>query len=143
MGHNYTKSSDLSTTTKQTSFDRKVILVTTIPFYVIDGNELEYCLDTGDDSLNQLVDLRLKQFAITDPKYRLLTCLYQNGRMYLTIEKIDQTVFEQTDFQVIKDIIEWSTKTMILSLYECRLSPFLDDLGDIYLGLKTEQIDYF
>ena len=125
------------------TFDHKVILVTIIPFYIIHGNELEYCLDTGNDSLNQLVDSRLRQFTIVDPMYRLLTCLYQNGRMYLTIEKINQTVFEQSDFIVIKDIIEFSTKIMILSDQECRSSPFLDDLGDIYLGLVTDKIDYF
>ena len=132
-------------------------MLTIAPIFVIhQGGEPEPQVSTANDQLDQLVKDRFRQCG----KYLQRLLQQQLGyvtlamvdqedyRLYLTIEKSNQQLFSHQDTMMIRQFFDKYNRDpdiqrlVILTAQEADDSPFFDDLGDLHLGFRVEQIDY-
>lgn len=132
--------------------DKKAILITLTPNYILNDHEIVYNLDTGSESLNHTIHYKLNDIIVEIKKIlgelfqlKTLACIYEKHKFHITLEKFDQTIFDLNDCSIIRQSIlkynQYDQAIMIMSEDEANLSMY-DDLGPIKLGLNIDQIDF-
>lgn len=156
MGQGQSNLSNLDQDLKKTEdccFEEKIILLIINPIYIINNDDFEKNLSTGDDILDELVDQRIKKLdkylsnELSNAfKYETGTIEVNNHKIYLTLEKLNKLAFTINDCYQIREFFDnynkSSKKLTILKENEAIQSPFYDDLGDIKLGFMIESIEY-
>jgi len=132
-------------------------MLTLSPVYVIRGQGVETSLPTGNSDLDALVGQRIKacEPALVELfrahfLYNILAVFFntEEGRIYVTLEKADQSPFGQSDSQRLRAHFDrmgsmWDQLPTLLTETEARPSLFYDDLGDLKLGFRiVGPIDY-
>jgi len=134
-------------------FEKKVVLLIVRPIYIINEDEFEQNLATGNDALDLSIDEKIKKcenylqnLVLNNLKYNTLAIVIKDQKIYLTIEKINKSTFEITDCESIRNFFDNynhnSKKLTIMNEVEADTSPFFEQLGDIKLGFIVEQLDY-
>ena len=134
-------------------FNQKVIFLTIAPFYIINTEDFEYNLSTGNDKLDDIVTVKVtkclpyfKELFKNNFEYETLVSFTNNNKIYLTVEKTNNETFSSNDCEFIRNFFDKynkdEKKLTVICEDEATLSPFFEDLGDIKLGFNIEQIDY-
>jgi hypothetical protein len=123
------------------------------PFYVIDKDEVEYNLSTGNDQLDEKVnekirkcELYLKNLLTKQCQYNTLFSITKDNKIYLTVEKTSKEIFDSNDCDFIRKLFDHynqiEKKLVIINENEAQISPFFEDRGDLQLGFAIDLIDY-
>ena len=135
------------------TIEEHVILLTISPVLVVDG-DIETKLTTGSNQLDDLLYKRLShheniisKLITNNLKYNLLYADTTDGKVYVSLEKIDKTLITLDDCQTIRkffyDYTLSQTNPIIIKDAEAIDSLFYDDLGHIRLGsLITDPIEF-
>lgn len=136
--------------------DKKAILITLKPTYIINdltpNGEIIDNLDTGNELLNQKIEQKLSNTTLTikklllELKFNVLACIQQNTLFHITIEKMDQSIFNIDDCKFIRQSINdyniYNKAMIIITEEEAYNSLFYEDLGPIKLGFIIGQIAF-
>jgi hypothetical protein len=138
------------------AMDKKAILITLKPVYIINdtstNGEIIDNLDTGNELLNQKIEQKLCNVTTTikqllsELKFNVLACIQQNTIFHITIEKIDQSIFDLNDCKFIRQSIneynQYNKAITIITEEEACISLFYEDLGPIKLGFMVGHIEF-
>ncbi len=153
MGQSQSQTDNDLKNTTEIIFEQKVILLTIVPFYVINKEEFEYNLSTGNDQLDESVNEKIKKcepylekLLSNNCQYNTLAAVTKDNRIYLTVEKTNKEIFDSDDCDFIRKFFDRynqnDQKLVIINKNEAETSPFFEDLGDLQLGFAVDQIDY-
>ena len=156
MGQRYSNLTNLDQDLKKienSCFEKNIILLTLIPVYIIDNDEFESNLSTGNEKLDNLVDQRINKVGkyigdllANKLKYDIRVTETHNQKIYLTFEKCQKSPFEIEDCKQIRQFFDDynfdETKLTIINENEANQSPFYEDVGEIKLGFKVDPIEY-
>lgn len=133
-----------------------IVMLTATPVFIINKNETEPSLSTGDDQLDELVRGRLNGYDLVPQKLssllnqqmglNILTFISNNEKFYFTIEKNTKNEFTHDDCLQIRKLFDNYNANyadiVLLNKNEAQNSIFYDDLGDLVLGFIVDVIDY-
>src|SRR6185437_10918935 len=136
--------------------NKTVIILTAIPVYVINKDEIEKNLLTGNELLDKTITDRLNSYDVVPQQLttlfknnmdlKILTFINDNGNFYFTIEKNNKNPFTDVDCKQIREIFDFYNLNCadipLLKENEAHDSIFFEDLGDLMLGFLVNTIDY-
>ena len=156
MGINQSNQSNINTDLKKPTsecFGKTIIMLPINPIYILNNDEYETNLDTGDDELNNLVNDRISKLGKylgnllnKHFKYEICATEINEQKIYITMEKHDKSSFEIGDCKNICEFFDsynnGKDKLTIIKEREACSSLFFDDIGDIKLGFIIDPIEY-
>lgn len=156
MGQNQSNISDGKEDLKDSSdlaLEQRAILIVFKLAYIINDGEIINNLDTGNEILNIELEKKIlnltgsiKQLFLQKYKLNILACMLQNYVFHITVEKLDQSIFDLNDCLIIRQSLnnynQYNEAFDIINEDEANATLFYEDLGPIKLGLIVDTIDY-